>query len=74
MAKPCRGGNNMAADGGMATGSSKHMPQAAEETVGLALAKGMIAITTHMPEEMVGIAKVMLYTLPSALALAWIWA
>ena len=42
----------MAADGGMATGSSKHMPQAAEE--------------------MVGIAKVMLYTLPSALALAWI--
>ena len=42
----------MAAYGGMATGSSKHMPQAAEE--------------------MVGIAKVMLYTLPSALALAWI--
>ena len=39
----------MAADGGMATGSSKHMPQAAEE--------------------MVGIAKVMLYTLPKP----WPW-
>ena len=59
----------------MATGISKHMPQATEETVGVALARGMIARTTHMPqaaEEMVGIAKVMLYTLPSALALGWI--
>ena len=51
MAEPCRRGSHMKAYGGMASGSGKHMPQAAEE--------------------MVLMGEVMLYSLPSALALAW---
>ena len=57
----------------MAIGSSKHMRQAAKETVRLDMPRGMTGRTNHMPqaaEETVGMAKTELHALLQALALA----